>query len=163
MRRGFTLIELTACLALSAIVAALAVVSLHAMARPAQMKAVCARIAAFDAATRRIAREVGKPLVIEVAQQDGASLFSPDSDDRAPLHLPDGYQVESLALDGATGDEGELRYASDGRSATYAITLQGPGGEKHWMLFSGLTGQVIQGDDPENCHEMLSALAGRTS
>jgi prepilin-type N-terminal cleavage/methylation domain-containing protein len=158
MRQAFTLLEIITCLALSAIVAAMAAVSLHAVARPAKMNAVAAEIAAFDASTRRIVRDSGKAAEVDIDQEHGAFAVNSVDSERAPLQLPDGYRVESIRTGDGTDNVAFIRYGPNGESATYAITLDGPSSEKHWMLVSGLSGQVLQGDDPAKCDAMLAAL-----
>ena len=110
--RAFTAIEMLAVLALAAVTAAAASLSLLGSKRSSDLASVVDRWAYFDQLTRRLARRAGQPFVLAVDTDGGTVTRKDPSADGASeprdsvFRLPEGCRIDRVttaALPGASG------------------------------------------------------------
>jgi prepilin-type N-terminal cleavage/methylation domain-containing protein len=151
MRRGseraFTAIEMLAALALMAIVAAGASLSLAGIGRNADMAGVIDRIKYFDGLTRRQARQSGRPLGLILEETAVARVALPASagdEPLAALQLPDGFVIERTIVAGT--DQTVVPISAAGLSPTYALRVGGRG-QRRWVIVSSVGSAAAAADD----------------
>jgi prepilin-type N-terminal cleavage/methylation domain-containing protein len=163
-RRGFTLVEICAVVAIMGLLAMAAVLSLAYSIRIHRLEDVCQELSHADALVRSAARQSGSPgrLVFDLDQR----LVSWQTDDKA---LP-AVLVRLAADDAVALREAELQSSSgqvvvdcsaDGYSPDYALTLNRPGESPRWMIVSGLSGQVTWTTDEKRADAIFQTLARR--
>lgn len=146
--RGFSLIELTAVLAILAVVAGGVAVRSHVAARQARMADLLDGIAEYDRRTRRHARTHDRParLVIELGGRPIRRTTAEGAAEGAPLELPDGWAVEEVRLADRRVRTGSvaLGCSRSGLTPSYGLLLAHRHGQRRWLLVAGLTGQVSE-------------------
>src|SRR5271170_5649376 len=144
--RAFTAIEMLFVLALMAIVAAGASLSLVGVQRNSDMAAVIDRLRYFDDLTRRQAARTGRPLEL-VFDAGGVRRVDPaealDDSPLAALQLPDGVAIDAVKIAGASQES--VPISPSGLSPTYAILLDRRG-QRVWMIVS-ILGEARQAAD----------------
>ena len=104
-----------------------------------------------DASARSIARSTDTEATLEISIATG-SLTQTDGSNRTVLiHLPGDVKIERIRTAGATTDFGAMTiaFSSRGCSGSYAIRLASSTGEKQWIIFAGLTGQMLKVNDDQ--------------
>jgi prepilin-type N-terminal cleavage/methylation domain-containing protein len=162
--RAFTLIEMLAAVALLAVLTAAVTVSLAGAARKARTEDVAEQFAAFERATRDAARRFERTPVLEFDLNRGTIRRTDGERDAMPLHLAGGVRVKRLISGGrdVTYGDASVRFSALGQSPTYAVLLDGPGGQR-LVAFAGLTGQSIVSSDERQVRDILSAAAGNAA
>jgi prepilin-type N-terminal cleavage/methylation domain-containing protein len=142
--RAFTLIEVTAVLVLSALLAGAAVVLLAGpRARAAAVDAVD-QLSFADGQVRRLAVASDAPQALTIDIANGRLLRS--TDEAAPVvlaDLPAGVRVTRVLLGNDVIDFGLARVpvSAGGLSRSYAVGLSTPAGPR-WVVVAGLTGRA---------------------
>ena len=160
--RAFTLIELTAVLAIFAILMTAAALSLKGPYEAARFENAMERLALLDRQIRDHARRFDRPaeLGIDLATgtlvcldvQEGESLMR-------PYRLGHGIAIHQAIVDDRSSDFGQttVHFSSRGQSPTYALGLRNAGGATQWLVFLGATGQMIRSDHVNAPEELLHA------
>jgi prepilin-type N-terminal cleavage/methylation domain-containing protein len=164
-RRAFTLIELTAVLAIIAIILGIVAVSLRAPYQRARLQEAVERMAFADRQMRSHARGHFHPCQLAI-DLDRSALEIIDSRERdAPRRaftLGGGIRIGHVVSGTGSVEQGDTHIAcsSNGLTETYAIRLQGAGRTQHWLLFAGVTGQMTEMNDEEEVLSLFDHLLG---
>lgn len=174
-RRGFTLIELVAVIALIGLIVGATAWSMTGRVRGSTRANVVSRLAFADRMARLAAQRLGRPgsLRFDLAEQRVSR--SMDGDGRSELHslpLPRGVRIERVMVAGreVSADTRDavvtIPMSSGGRSATYAVRIlfadadpqaaDGLGPRGGWIVFAGLTGQVTLVSDDSDVENLFA-------
>ncbi len=168
MRRrapAFTLIEMVGVLAIMALLAGAAVVSLHGSRRRVDLRDAVEQIAQADASVRAVARGVDTPVGMKIVLSTG-QLFriGPDAVTAKLAELPRDVSIRRVRIGDENVDSGDLtvEISSRGASPSYAVRVDDTAGEHQWVVAAGLTGQVTKVTDEEldSIFDQVSAPAG---
>jgi type II secretory pathway pseudopilin PulG len=145
-----------------AIAAGVVVLRVEGPMNNARMRDVVDQVSAFDSLSR--ARAVEQDAAVRMTIDSGAGLlkwaaanakesFSP------AVRLPDGYAVREVRVRGnrVEGATADIVFSRLGLSPSYAVLLEGPGGRRQWMLFAGLTGQMVEASDETEITNIFAA------
>ena len=159
---AFTLIELSAVLALMAVIAAVAAVSLAGPRRRAAADGAVGQVTFADAQARQatVAGDQPQVLVIDLA----VGRLSRSVNDGPPTtlaDLPGDVRVQRVRLGSDVVDFGQVRVpvSAAGRSPSYAVGLSTPAGPR-WLVVAGLTGQVTAVTDDAEAEAVLEPTRG---
>ena len=161
--RAFTLIEVTAVLALTAILAAAAGVALAGPRARAVAADAVDQLAYADASVRRTA--VDHPQTFTIDLSDGQLSRSEGGGPLVTLaELPAGVRVTRVLVGGDVIDFGQAQIAmsAGGRSGSYAVGLSTPAGPR-WVVVAGLTGQVIAVADASAAEAAVDVVQPRAN
>ena len=161
--RAFTMIELAVVLMIVAISAAVVTLRIDGPMHRAQMEDVVGRVAQFDRLTREYARQHDRALrlVVHVGDREIRRTNARELENLgASLILPGGFRIEQMRLRGevAADRRSSLACSRHGLTPTYALQLRGPGGELRWIVFAGLTGELIDVEEEWQVQEIFDAL-----
>ncbi len=169
MRRGgFTMIELIAVLALSALLATAAVVNLAGVREHADNAYWADQIERYDQRTRIIAERLNQPLKVLVDTERN-ELRRTIADSGEPigdrLRLPKSMLVAGVRLQDKTTAYGlvAIPYTPRGDSSTYLLKLAGRHDKSTWLLVAGMSGQTTTWNNATQAKNILTALAGRNA
>ncbi len=163
-RRGFTLIELTMVLLILAVIAAGATLRVQAPLTTARAGEAVDRIRQFDRLTRAAAYRQDRPLSLIVDLSAGKLERTDEagrSVDGGPLQLGGRCKIARVLVRGRQRSAGRVTVPCSRRGLTpsYALAVD-IDGRRQWLLFAGLTGEMIQVADETQAQEILAA-AGR--
>ena len=165
-QRGFSLIELAACLVIIGMLAGAASLSLRGVSEQMSLSDAGEQLQQFDELWRQHAIRHGQAsqLVIDLAQQSlyCQTIRAGDGDAaQRQLRLPGTLKLVEVKL----ADEPAIRTAvaitctAKGIGPTYAVAIEHRRtSERKWFIVAGLTGQVTQAEDEEQVDAVLSAL-----
>ena len=162
-RRGFSLIELTMVLLILAVIAAGAALRVQAPLTTARATEAVDRIRQFDRLTRAAAYRQDRPLSLIVDLSAGR-LERTDQAGRSvsgdPLRLDGRCRIARLLVRDRALSAGRVVVPCSRRGLTpsYALAVDTPG-RRQWLLFAGLTGEMIQVADERQAEEILAAAA----
>lgn len=155
---GFTMIEMLAVVAILALAATLAGVSLSGAASRASLEDVAQRVIVYDAGARLYAARFDRPVVLRFDEGSVAQVFAEEDADappREPLRLPGGYRVRVLASE---EDHPTVPVSAGGRTRSYAVRVTAPNQRSQSIVFAGLTGEATVIEDEGVAEAMLAAL-----
>jgi len=162
-QRGYTLMELSLVLAISALVTATALVLLAEPYRRARARDLVARIQALDAQIRSRARREGQAwqLEIDLRARTLAGVRRADGE-RLPQQVALGrtlglVEVETSARRSTYGRV-QIDYATNGQSPTFALRLREPPDLDRWQFASGLSGVWTELTDHREVEELFDAI-----
>jgi type II secretory pathway pseudopilin PulG len=141
-------------LALMAVVAAAASLSLAQLRLNSDMAATIDRLKYFDDLTRHQAEQFGRPLILTFDAATVRRLTPTQSpDDPAPpsMQLPDGFTIEQVKI--AADDQTGVPISADGLSPTYALLLT-RGRQRQWLIVSAVGQSRAVADDGTLEYEM---------
>lgn len=161
--RGFSLVEVTVVLAILAIAAGVVVFRMHAPRQAVTMRDVVGRLAWLDRAARVYAREHDRSLRIAIDSSAGRLRRMDAGDGRpvgAAVTLPQGWRVGSVRIGpgDASGALASIAVSRLGLTPAYALRIDGPEGQRQWLLVAGLTGEVTLLDDERHVLDILAAV-----
>ena len=158
--RAFSLAEVLVVLALAAVLTGTAALSLRGAARAARAEDVAGLLASFDRSAREAAWRLGAPLELRFDLGRGTvHRAGGDGDESLPLRLPEGFRVAELVLaDGGAVTAGEVRLAVSARRQTpsYAVRVEGAGGESIWLVAAGLSGRTVVLSDASDVEDIFA-------
>ena len=172
--KGFTLIEITAVVVLMALLAGAVSATFFSWHSQAQMASVIGKLKHFDRVSREYARMSGRPAKLVIRAVDNQLIYTEglvadigifNEESQSPnlqvLNLPDGYWLERIVVDDYEGDIGEeiLAVSSKGQTPTYGLMLMNDKNEEYWLVFVGMTGQIIESEDDFKVQDIFSLLA----
>ncbi len=162
-RPAFTLIEVTAVLVLTAVLAGVAAVSLAGPRHRAVAADAVDQVAFADGQVRRAALAGDRPMSIVLDLSAGRlSRAAEDGSDPVTLaDLPAGVRIDRVLLGADVLDVGVARatVSAEGRSRSYAVGLATPAGPR-WLVVAGLTGQVTPVADEAAADAVLGETHG---
>jgi prepilin-type N-terminal cleavage/methylation domain-containing protein len=162
-RRAFTLPEMMLAVALMAVLATVAAVSLAGAKRAARMQDVVEQVTAYDRGAREWSRRFDRPTTLAIDLGAGTiSQGRTDDSSRAPLRLPTGFHIQTVrdAENQMTAGQTRIACSPLGQSRSYAILLEGPAHQQQWVLFVGLTGQTLALHDVQEVQDIFLSLGG---
>jgi len=166
-RSSFTLVEIMAVVALIGLIAGATAWSLVDDVKRRSMANVVGQIAHADHVTRLAAQRFGAPCVLRfdlTAQTVQRVMETSQRVDAAShaLNLPVGFRVDRIIVAPSQHDRRsdtvDVKYSTGGRSASYAVRVASSD-DATWMVFSGLTGQMIQINDEDELENLFATLA----
>ena len=174
-RRAFTLIELMAVVVLIGLLAGAATWSMVWQASQATRTDVISRIAHADRMARLAAERSGRPceLVIDLDRQTlGRRMLREDGsvERAAEVQLPREFRIERVIRSDPAGakqrsaqrfERGQVTvgYGPGGRSRSFAVMLKDKQ-QTDWLVWAGLSGQVIQTHDDKEADNIFELLGG---
>ena len=165
---AFTLMEMLLTVALAAVLATVAAVSLAGAARSARARDAAGQVAHYDRLTREAARRFGRPVRLTFDLDRGTlrrsaldAEYESARGGPSPLHLPGGARIARLVSAGrdATTGSVSLPCSERGQTPSYAVLVAGDAGERQWLIVAGLTGNVTTTSDAHEVQDMFHALA----
>ncbi len=172
-RRGFTLVEVLAVVVLLGLLAGATAWSLAENARRSSLEHIVGRIAHVDRTTRIAAERFGEVQTLRFDLDRGRlQRVAPGNAGEARgshvSSIPAPFRIAELLLPQTGGraerfDAGavEIACSSGGRSKSYAARVDSPE-ESVWLVFSGLTGQMILIEHESDVDDIFALLeAGR--
>jgi len=163
--RGFTLIEVTVTLLILAVIGGTVTLRLQGPTGNARLKDAVGRVGMFDSLTRLHAREHDVPLRL-VVDLGGSELSRTCGDGTEPagttLELSGDCTIERLLISDKdiSGGSVSITCSRRGLMPSYAMLVCGRTG-RQWLLFCGLTGEILETDHEEEIRETLAATAAR--
>ena len=161
---AFTLLELTAVLALAAVLFALASFSWRTPLRAAQFENTLEQIEFFDRNLREhaIRFDVFTKLKIDLA--DGkltAVRGGVASGGERRWRLNPLFRIERVQTSLRQTSHGTVTIdiSAHGQSSSYSLQLIDANGRRHWLIFAGVTGQVLRIDKENDVREIHRLLA----
>lgn len=163
--KGFSLIELAVVLLIVAVVAAAVTLRTEGPLRRAQMRDITGQIAEFDRLTRVYARQHDQPLRIAVDLATGRISRSDERGSQlgTSCKLPPGCKIARLIAPSEDITIGSMAISCSrgGFTPSYAMLIENRGGQQQWLLWAGLTGELVRIDDEEEVKEIFALLGGR--
>ena len=164
--RGFSLIELMMVLLILSVVLAAVTLRIQGPLHQSRMWNVVGQVSYFDRLSRRYAVEQDEPLRM-VIDLDENRLYRMDGEDEKQLGsavvLPTGFALSKVKTREEERTEGvvEVRVSRSGLSSSYAVRVSGPNERSRWLLFSGLTGEMLELEDESAVRDILEATGPR--
>lgn len=163
-RRAFSLIEITVVILVLAVIAGAVTLRMAASVQRARMDDVIGRIEQFDRLARVHTREHDRPLRLVVDMTAGTfqRTDARGSDEPCPpLVLPDGYRIARLLVKAHAATSGSVSITCSrlGLTPSYALGIEGPAGQRKWLLVTGLSGRFVECESEEKTRNILAATA----
>jgi prepilin-type N-terminal cleavage/methylation domain-containing protein len=160
---GFTLIELTVVIAILVMLLSVAVVSMRSPYRAARLEDAIERISSFDRQLRNQARRFDRLFELKINLRD-SSLEARSGDARQkiePLRLGAGLRIDRVKTKLRQVDYRELAIpiSCSGHSPTYALRLRGADDRKHWLVFTGVSGQLVRIEKDREIDQLFKLLS----
>lgn len=156
--KGFTLIELSVVLLIIGIAAAVVALRMDGPLRRAEMADVIGEIRRFDHLSREYAKEHDKRLLLTFDLTDGK--LSRTDEDMAdvgePVVLPDGFYISRMAVGKDDVGSGIMTIgcSEQGFTQSYALLVGHTSGRRQWLVFAGMTGNVLEPDNDKDNEEI---------
>lgn len=163
---GFTLLEVLAVLALTAVLTTIAAVSLRQSVRRAGERDAAERLAAFDNLARIDCRRSQRScqLVFSVGGQSVRRVRSESETevDSPALQLGGNQSIARVMLPNRSIEAGDaaVEMSASGLSASYVVELR-RAGDSQFILLTGLGGKQVKLKDADEAQSILAAVATR--
>jgi prepilin-type N-terminal cleavage/methylation domain-containing protein len=160
-RCAFTLIEVVACVAIMAMLAAAAAVSLRGHRSEATMPTAIQIIRFADEQARQRALRSDAPFELRVAFAHPDTVIISSGATVSEFQLPGGFRVAGARIAGRSRDTGDIcvRFSPRGWAPTYALQIT-DGARSQWLAFTGLIGDPqTLGDDDQTLEHILPAAS----
>jgi prepilin-type N-terminal cleavage/methylation domain-containing protein len=159
-RRAFTLIEVVACVAIMAILAAAAAISLHGHRGEATMPTAIQIIRFADEQARQRALRSDAPVELRLASTHPDTLLLSSGPTSSEFQLPDGFRVARARIAGQPHDTDEIsvRFSPRGWAPAYAFQIT-DGTRSQWLAFTGLIGDPLTLDDDQTLEHILPSTS----
>ncbi len=163
--KGFSLIELAAVLLIVAVAAAAVTLRTEGPLRRARMRDVTGHLAEFDSLTRVYARQHDRPLRLVVDLATGRISRSDERGNRigTSYELPSGCTIARLVVPSEDITVGSMAISCSrgGFTPSYAMLIEDGSGRRQWLLWAGLTGELVRIDDEKEVEDIFTSLGGR--
>jgi prepilin-type N-terminal cleavage/methylation domain-containing protein len=165
--KAFSLVELMAVLALSAVIVAVGSMAFTQWRAAADMKDAMERVGSADALLRDQAQSTGRPMRLVFVAEIGAILRSStegDGRETAITQLPPDVRIDRVLPDASVDGEEErgIAISPSGRSRSYAVLLVGKDDRRQWIGIAGLTGQVVDLKDDDQAAQLIESDSAST-
>ena len=146
-RAAFTLVEMTVVVVLLGLTTAAVVVSFARPIERARAQDALDRVRSLDEAARVQAKRSGRAVQIVFDLSHG-TLGRRDATGESVFEasLPDEFEIDrfrSAAGDDVSSGEAVAACSPLGLTRSYAVRLVGPADVQRWVLFAGLTGEMV--------------------
>ena len=163
--RAFTLVELTVVLVIIAIAAAAVTLRTQGPLRQARMRDVVGAIAHAERTTRSAASEQDRAFQLVVDLSDGRvsrSRAQGRPAGTALVQLPQGFRVGAVLMRrrDVSGGSVSIPVSRRGLTPTYAVLIDG-GQQRQWLVFAGLTGEMVEVDREEDARRAVRTAGPR--
>jgi prepilin-type N-terminal cleavage/methylation domain-containing protein len=161
--RAFTLIELVACVAIMAILAAAVALSLRGHRTEATMPTAIQIIRFADEQGRQRAVRSDAPIELRIAFAHPNTVLLGSGATTSEFQLPDGFRVARARVAGRPRDTGEIsvRFSPRGWAPAYAVQIT-DGARSQWLAFTGLIGHPETPDDDQTLEHILGDTSADT-
>lgn len=162
-RKAFTLLELTLAIALTGLMAGVAVLSLRTPLAKVRFESAVEQIVALDRLARCHADRHGQACLLNIDMpKRQLQVFSDGKSPRRPAftaRLGTHVTVDQMQYPGyrVGVDGGEIRFSERGDSPTYALRI-GDHSHAEWLVFLGTTGQSMRIPSDEEFHDLREIL-----
>jgi type II secretory pathway pseudopilin PulG len=161
-RHAFTSIELMVVLALAALMTTVAIVKLHEPYRKARFEGTLERIILFERQVRSYAHGHNQPGTLQIDTRPSTLEFVGSNRQTNSLNFPldQEIKIDRIFIDDGDSSRTDVKIPVSGSGSTpsYALSLENSTGERRWLLFLGITGQVIKTDDERQFNELRDSL-----
>ena len=149
--RAFTLIEMLGVIAIMALLSAAASVMLSGPRHEADLQDGIEQIQQADLSSRTLARQSDEKISLTINVSQGRLIRVAGTAETLLGNLPGDVKIERVRAGSAAIDFGSpnIDYSKRGCSNSYAVRLASSAGEKQWIVFAGLTGQMLKVDDQD--------------
>ncbi len=145
-QHGFSLVELTAVMALLAVLAAAATLQYQSVLARSRMKDALGRIEHLDRQARAYAARRSESLVLGLDLSAGRLWCQDASGQDLPwgVDLPENLRLAQavLASGAASTGSASIPVSPQGITRSYALCLEAKDGRRQWVAVAGLTGQI---------------------
>jgi prepilin-type N-terminal cleavage/methylation domain-containing protein len=157
-RAGFTLLEMIVAVAIMALAAGAAAMTFAKPLRSAAARQAVEQLCANDAATRQLVRTFDRPAEIVFNLEDQIVQRRQHEQLVFQFSMPRGCAVVEVRMGQQSFSDGQaiIPFLHRGLSQTYAVHIVSPAIDR-WMIFAGLSGQVLQADDVAKVDEIFGA------
>ena len=164
--RGFTLIELTACLILVGLIATVATVSLGGVQRVHEMEDVIDQLGLIDYLAREHAERFDRPETL-LFDLEAGRIQRLGPDDRAGANggsswtLPTGFVLRGVRVQGQDWSTRQVavEFSSAGISPTYAVQISHEGMSADvWLIIAGACGRLERVENQEVVDAVFDAI-----
>ena len=157
-RRGFTLIELSVVLVITALLATVAILKLQEPYELARFQAATERLLLFEEQVRDHAMRYKKPGSLRLESKRRALVFVPDEfGESRQLSFDASFRGVALYSPKGTGSMNEIRYSEQGTTPIFAFHLKGDDRRERWVLFTAV-GQVMTTEKRQEFDELRDAF-----
>jgi prepilin-type N-terminal cleavage/methylation domain-containing protein len=159
--RGFTLIELVGVLSIMALLAGTASLELNGSRHKGDLADAIGQLQSADQNARTLARSGDQPVTLSISIADGSIRRSSGDVVTTPGYLPSDIKIARVRQAGTAIDFGSaaITIRPRGLSVSYAVELVCSDGDRQWIVFSGISGQMLKVDD-ENLDAILQLCSG---
>ena len=160
-RPAFTLIELIAVIVLLGIISTAAALTFRSSLQSASSTDAIGQIKYLDSSARQRARRFNQPVEVvfdvtnsTLSRREGSKR----NDESFTAALPRGFSIDQINIAGHSTFNGvaSVNCSPAGLTPSYAIHLIGPNFDQ-WLLFAGLSGQMIVIDNEETVLDILAS------
>jgi prepilin-type N-terminal cleavage/methylation domain-containing protein len=157
---AFTLIEVVACVAIMAILAAAAAISLHGHRGEATLPMAFQIIRFADEQARQRALRSDVPVELRITFAHPDTLLLNSGPNASEFQLPDGFRIARARVAGQSRDTDDIsvRFSRRGWASAYALEIT-DGARSHWIGFTGLIGDPQTFDDDQMLEHILASTA----
>jgi prepilin-type N-terminal cleavage/methylation domain-containing protein len=149
--RAFTLIEMLGVIAIMAMLSGAAAMMLGGTRHAADLQQGIEQIAQSDASARALARSLDQPVILSMALTSGQIRRSNGNTTAVLGNLPDDVKIQRERVGDTSTDFGnaDITFNPRGCSNSYAVKLATSSGDKQWIVFAGLSGQMLKVSDED--------------
>jgi prepilin-type N-terminal cleavage/methylation domain-containing protein len=159
-QQAFTLVELLAVMVIMGILAGSVMFSLKTPYQSAKMENALERIMFMDRQLRDHARRFNRPAEMQINFTNGVVTGAEPKKRETVIpsfSLGAGVQIDQVAFGRHRIDSGvvSIDFSAHGCTPTYAMRFSNGSNIKHWLVFLGITGQIVQIDNEKEIDELL--------
>lgn len=162
-RAAFTLIELVAVIVVASLVSAVVMIRWSSVHHPAMVESTLQKLEFVDQHLRRFARSRGRACGIEFDQERNRirKVYGGEEEKHAAWESIGGaIRLEEIRVGGERprGRTAVIPVSRVGTSPTYGLHLTGPGQREAWLVFAGISGELIPCDTERQWHATFDLL-----
>jgi len=158
--------ELSVVLTILAVITSAVAIRSYAVMRQVQMKELAAQLAEYERLTRFQARQQDRPLriVVDLSENEIRRTDDCGNDCGEILKVPHGCKLARLLVgrEDLWGGRASVSCSRLGLTPTYALRLEQTAGGGQWLIFAGLSGELIKADDETQVQQILEIASRRS-